>query len=518
MLSLFRWLWKQFTGIFGYVLPMFRSAGKGLRPWLFWMLHIVVIAAILAGLGWLNYWADLPRYLDAPSGWLAQIWLPLLFSLMYVNLWVGLSLWKLLRSESKSSPFPDIDQAWDAAVSAAERAGIDLQAVPLFLLLGRPAKTINCLFDSGKLRVTQTVLSADSPVNLYVSRDAAYLVCPECCLLGALAEWLVTLHVDQPGGAASSTELAEPDHGQVNGDEVPSLEVVAETADSRHGDRDEATTVPPVVRDAAEIAVWRARLRHLCYRVRMTRLPYTPVNGIMVLIPEVSTRSVSAANQAGFFAAEDLQIVAEVLQVRCPVLGIVVDAEELPGMDEFLSRIPQGKRGQRLGRRLPYVPDLPAEKRASLVIDATTWICGTLLPRLIYRVMPLAEHPEVNAELFRLSATLAARREALQAVMTQSLAPVTNPAVMMGGFYLAATGAEPHRQGFLADVFAQLLESQNVIAWTPDGLAEERSFWRKTVLGYSLLVLFFLLGIVLILLASFGEIRLSLAADTMNPG
>ena len=166
---------------------------------------------------------------------------------------------------------------------------------------------------------------------------------------------------------------------------------------------------------------------------------------------------------------------------------------------------------------LDGIENIAPAKRADLIADATDWICGTLVPRLSYRVMPLGEDPALNAQLFRLAATFTARRDAFQAVMTRTLAPATNAAITTGGYYLAATGVEPERQGFMTDVFAQLQESQNFIAWTPEGCAEERSLWRKAILGYLLLALFFAVLLFFGLLAALGDtiIRWNITANSL---
>ena len=269
-------------------------------------------------------------------------------------------------------------------------------------------------------------------------------------------------------------------------DDVPSLSD-AGPAESVP-DAESADAPIPLARNPVEIDRLSARLRHLCYLIRNARLPYAPVNGVMVLAPEVCTRSPSQAHQAGHFAAADLATVADVLQLRVPVVAVVVDAEGISGLPDFLGKIPTGKRGQRLGRRIPYVPRLTAGERGELVGQAVRWVCGTLVPRLVYRVMPVDGDPAEPSRLFQLVAGVAGRREALTRFFGQALAPDDNPAVLPGGCYLAATGPTADRQGFLADVFAQLVESQNFLAWTPAGLAEERSIRRRIVMGYAVLV------------------------------
>ena len=336
------------------------------------------------------------------------------------------------------------------------------------------------MFEAADLKATPLGTLADPPLRLYATREAAYLVCPGCSLLGGLADWVTR----EDGRATAGMGQSLADIPLMA--DVPSL--AADVPPAAKADDAPADEPPPLARNPAEIDRLTARLRHLCFLIRDARLPFAPVNGVMVLAPAASTRSPSQAHQAGHFAAADLATAAEVLQVRVPVVAVVVDAEELPGLPDFLGKIPVGKRGQRLGRRIPYVPRLDAAERSALVGHAVRWVCGTLVPRLVYRVMPIDGDPAEPSRLFRLVAGVAGRRDALSRFFGQALAPADNPAVLPGGCYLAATGPTPDVQGFLADVFAQLVESQNFLAWTPDGLAEERSLRRRTVVGYAVLV------------------------------
>src|SRR5437870_1376555 len=113
--------WDVIRRIVGLVLPFFshareyRAIGPGLKKFL----HVFLLACILAGLYWVNWYFDLSRYLPkAPTQFLRNSWLPIIFLLLYALLWLGWWLWKLLGPEEESSDFPDIDEAWEEASSA----------------------------------------------------------------------------------------------------------------------------------------------------------------------------------------------------------------------------------------------------------------------------------------------------------------------------------------------------------------------------------------------------------------
>jgi hypothetical protein len=452
---------------------MIGETARGSRPYVFWAVHIIVVVAVLVGLWWVNEHFDLVRYVEAPTEWLARVWLPLLALILYANAWAAFWLWRLLRPVARPSPFPDIDAAWEAAVESAERADVHFDRLPVFLIVGRPHGGDAALFEAARVKVMEYSAAGDPPVRVFATKDALFVAVDENSLLGGLAAW-----------ASATSETEEPPTDEtpdVASDQIPTLAAATEAPPEP-----EAAPLPavPLAKDPARIATLTARFRHLCGLLRGTRRPLCPVNGILVLIPEACTRSPALANQAGFFAAEDLRTAAEVLQVRCPVVGVICDAEQIPGFDEFLARVPVARRKQRLGRKLPYAARLSVADRAALIVESVRWQTTTLVPRLVYRVMPPVTEPAANAKLFQLAVAIHARTDAIVRVFTRVLAPEQNEAVLPAGCFFAATGPTAERQGFLTDVLAQLLDGQNFVAWTAAGRADEAATTRRTMLGY----------------------------------
>lgn len=475
MITLLRWIWSKIAKFFTLLLPMLGHSASGLRPWLFWILHVVVLGGVLVGLWWVNERYDLARYVEAPTNWLAHLWLPLLALILYANAWTAVFLWRTLRPLARPSPFPDIDQAWEEERSSAERAGIHINRLPVFLIVGRPVGDIPALFEAARVKVTEYSAPGFPPVRLFASREAVFVASDECSLLGSLAGMAAV----EPGEESEETTEPTP----------PTIAVPSLAADADSPPEPEATPVPavPLAKDPARIALLTARLRHLCHLLRETRRPLCPINGIVLLVPETCTRTSALANQAGYFAAEDLRAAAEVLQLRCPVVGIVCDCEQIPGFDEFLKRVPMARRKQRLGRKLPSLARLPVSDRQALIQGSVRWVTTTLVPRLVYRVMPSFSEPGPNARLLQLTVAVHARTDALVRFFTRALAPENNEAVLPIGCYFAATGRIAETQGFLTDVLSQLLDCQNFVAWTAQGRREEAIVARRTVLGYILI-------------------------------
>jgi hypothetical protein len=480
VLTLFRWFWGKIKAFFGLLLPMLGRVAHPGRGF-FWAVHVLLIVAILAGLAWLNYWLDLPRYLESPNEWWARAWLPLLFLLLYVNLWLGRGLWRLLQADARPSAFPDLDAAWADAMTALDRAGADPRRLPLFLVLGRPRSGDEALFEAGRIKAA-ALAGPRAPVRVFSASDAIYVTCPDASLLGGLAAWAER----QPDPA----EIPETPNAAPS--VFPALAEENEVSTKSFAGEDPGAPLPPLAKDRAELDRLAARLRHVCELVRRLREPLCPVNGILLVVPEAATRSAAGANQAAALGGDDLRLAAESLQVRCPVLGIVCDADRLPGVRDLLGLLPPSKRDQRLGRRLPYVPRLGSTDRVALIEGAVRWMCSALVPRMVYRLAPAAADADgpatfTSARLFGLAVEIDRRQESLARMFGRMLTSAAADAPLAGGCFLAATADTPDGQGFLADVFSQLIEGQNFITWTAAARAEDQSLRRRTILGYAAL-------------------------------
>lgn len=467
MIVLFQWLWGRFAAAVGLILPMIgRAADTARKPAVYWVFHVILIAAILVGLGWLNHYFDLPRYVHSPLSILARVWLPLLFLLVYVDLWLARGLWLLLQPSARPSPHPDIDAAWADALQAIDRAGLDLGRVPVFLVLGEPVGGADALFAASGLALNP--MGNGEVVRVFAGPGAVFVTAPDACLTGGLAKWAATLAGPRPSVQAEAVPAT---------DAVPSLTAVPESTDGSV-----AVPVPPLTKNPPEMDRLAGRFAYLLERVRRTRRPFTPVNGVLVLVPETCTRSETVAGPAAAVIARDVAAVTDVAEVRCPVLPVVCDGEQLPGVVELLELLPAERRGQRLGRKLPYAPRLSPKDRGDLLANAVRWVCGDLVPRLTYRVMPADERASA---LVRLTAELHNRREVMAGQFARAFGSDEVGTVWVGGWYMAATGPTAERRGFLADVFSQLLEGQNFVAWTATGRERERVLNRWTWAGYA---------------------------------
>src|SRR5438128_2414915 len=122
----------------GLVLPVFAKASDFRRwnPWVWRVLHLLLVLGILTLMWWLNRVYDVGYFLQAVPTAYRQFFLPVLFLLVYALCWLFYWLLRLLGEEEAEAEFPDVAAAWRDAVHQLDRAGVALADAPLFLILG----------------------------------------------------------------------------------------------------------------------------------------------------------------------------------------------------------------------------------------------------------------------------------------------------------------------------------------------------------------------------------------------
>jgi hypothetical protein len=464
-----------------------------------WILHALLVVAIVLGLYAINQRYRLETDLLSPFPRLHPYWLPVLFVLVYAGGWLGWWFFKLL-TDSRTGEFPDIDAAWAAGLAALNAAGIEPREVPLFLLVGKPRSGTADFFAATRLpfAVRAEPRRADAPIRVYATREAAFVTCEGACVLARLADLLAVRPapaVVQPVPAAS---------GPVDLLDSPGAPAEVIAGEPRLPVPDAAERAPPppdtwLPRPGAdraarvpsdEAARLARRLTYLCRQIAERRRPYCPANGIIWLLPVAATESEPLADQAAAAGAADRVAAETGLQVHCPAAAVVCDAQELTGFRDLLRGLPEA-RERLLGRSFPLVPGVPPGQWPAVLADGTDWVARHLVPGVVYqRFGSEAEGTGerwsgANARLWELTAELFARRAAVARLLAQGVADGTSRPPMLAGAYLAATGPDEQDQAFAAGVVRQLIVSQNSVAWTDAAEAEERDHRRMTGIGYA---------------------------------
>ncbi len=535
------WLWKQVVSLFGTIMPerwkpaTMALAAKGktesatakfepsrLMVGLWWIIHLVIVAVVVLALWYVNSLYDLDKVLRSPWPWLHKFWLPLLFLLGYTLCWLGWYLWKLLGPERETESYTDIDEAWAEAVYALKEAGVSIEQTPLFLILGRPAGSVDDLFFASQLplQVRTVPRKAEAPLHVYANKEGIYVTCEGASLLGRAAQLLTAKeNVESSGfyqtlgpaalGRARPPELLRPP--------VPSAEKKAEPPPDETGvlENKAETSVaemllPEPSGSTASFVAYRqplrllqnideaerltARLKYLCRRIARQRHPYCSVNGLLILAPLAATDNDADAHQAGLIIQRDVRAARESLRVRCPIETVLCDLEKLSGFLDLMGQFTEERqRQQLLGRTFPLVPQVDPEQFPKMISGGLEWLCQSLLPSVVYQFLQMEKPGDGNADetlrrnarLVQLLGELRDRQPRWSHILTQGIAVQEKQMPLLGGGFLCATGPDAAReQAFVHDVFRLLIENQNSVAWTPEALDENRDYLRWARLCY----------------------------------
>ncbi|MFO0901096.1 MAG: type VI secretion protein IcmF/TssM N-terminal domain-containing protein [Pirellulales bacterium] len=518
------------------VLPIVAIRERPRFPtWLLWGLHLALVALALGGLGWLGYWLGLDGDVAAHSEFLRRTWLPLLCLLTYAGGWVAWWLVQQLRAPAEQGAHPDLDEAWQEAQHALDRAGIDLAATPLYLVLGKPAGPELTFFQAAHmpLAVAQTA-SGEQPLRVFAQPDAVYVCLSGVSLLADMARRLATVRQPEPAPSRAAVvaprAVPQPARTLVAAAASGASSAAARSTGAALAERPTTVSAPndlaPAARSAAaldelesltraaqeDLAVpasmpeqlraddvqhHAARLDYVCQRIARSRAPYCPVNGVVVLLPYAAFTSDASAAQCAAALEQDLRTVGEATRVACPVVSVVCDLERAPGGHEFLARFPAEQRDRRLGAQLPLVDHIDERALRENLELATRWSLVDMAAGIVHRLFEFGGADEAartaaadgNVALYRLLSDLRELQPRLSRCLTRALSASGVWHWRLCGLYLAATGADTLReQAFAAGIPTQLAEVQDAVAWTRDALEEDAAWRRWTVAGYTGLV------------------------------
>jgi hypothetical protein len=492
------WVGSLFQSLLGLLTPLFSEENlTGMARALWLALHIALIAGIAIGLWFLDvyvtkWWTIIP----GTSLWLRQAWLPILFLLFYAMLLLAWVLYRLLVQEEMPGDFPDIDQAWGMAVDALRQAGLKPDDLPLYLILGQPEGGPEALIRASGLNIKlQQVPSGDPPVCLFGAEDGLFVMCPGASVLGSLARELTSPITRGPaveeGGSSNERTLKPGEGGDGQSLEIQAIFARAPGGDPRRLPAPErrelrrmerlASTMRPASRQAEQLEVQTARLRHFCRLLVRDRKPYSAVNGILVLVPFAGLDSPQDAADVGDACKRDMEAARSALGVHCPVFVTICDMESAPGFSDFIAGHPVEERRRRIGQRTALVPQLKGgpEAVAAMFRSLAEWICQGFLRTSIVGKFRLEGSPtptleealQGNARLFELLCDMQVKRANLARILEEGFSTYAPPErLLFGGCYLAATGPSdpPNQQAFLAGVFGRLQEKVDAIYWTDE--------------------------------------------------
>jgi hypothetical protein len=453
----------------------------------------------------------------------------ILFVLFYAIVRVLLYLLHLLGVEDESD-FPDIEDDWKDILTALNRERIHLDELPLFLVNGFTPQQEQSAFEAAsniEWRVIAPPLSqASAVVRVFARDDAVFL-----CATGIGTTNCQQGKVSEVGDGTSDSGIVRPTMGVTGtmkaGDLKPALaqarsmtgtqvslsaaaaaEPVTAATPARGMGAFFGTMAPGGLKRAMEsfsainkgslkgygkkrvsplnemeTLVGTRRMQFLCSLISRTRAPFCQINGMLQAIPFSWASDPDYARKLAPAIREDLVAVHDSFQLQFPVVAVVTEMDSVTGMKDFLlraERMQPGLRLSRSGSSFAAGADVN-DKNAEWVVDrGMQWFRGW-----VYTAFSADIDNRDNQKLFQMLCEISQRRQALVALLRDSLYRIFRPGVRLHGVYFCATGRASTEQGFIRGVLDKLPESQNMVAWAPQLI---RSRQRSRMLSTFLLL------------------------------
>lgn len=492
------------------------------------ILALLLFVAIFWGLYLLGDYLGLQRVLGGPLPWLRPYWLPLLVILFCVTFYLAVRLWGLLGPEKDANAFPDLDASWAEAEASLVQAGINVRDVPLFLMLGKPYGSVDAIFSGSKITwlVRQVPLRVDAPFQVYAHKQAIFVALGEHSMLGKVLDQLAKgVPADEPLPSAQVSVFHDAPLPPVTDAILPAADPLAspnllaeELAPGRSAIAfDSGPRIPtleertakqlqsrwqPIVPEVLDLA--RRRFNAMVRILAKYRRPYCTANGVLIVTPQTGLANAIDAGHVAAAIEEDLSIITKGGQTRCPAWLMVADLHTIPGFDALFASLDSERRQRLLGRDLPFHPDLGPDALGGMTASAIDSFLGSLslLSQKLFVIesahAAAAQAFVTNGKLFELVEHLEQRRAGLEIVVRRIIHGHSPDGLYFGGFYLAATGADPNSdQAFVPGVFRLLIDHQNKVQWTDEALEEETDYQRWATFGYAAMGAFCLLLFVL---------------------
>jgi IcmF-related N-terminal domain len=502
----------RIRALVGLVIPMFAEAAdfRSWAPWVRVLVTCIVLGVIIAGLLILNDLPFVQRFLKIQANTAVQrFYLPLLFIVVCIFSWLAYYWWQLYN-QNEQEEYPDIVAAWEDATLALSRDGISLGDLPVYLVLGRPIGGEETLFEAGKQTVTLYTTDEQAPIQVYANEQGIYVCTSGASTWGYFCQLLADpkygLHEKEIGNTLAVGTIAvdiltpaglDPQvldryyaylrktSAELTEDEAADLQELSELINSK------GRSKRRLLVSQEEQTLGPRRLACVCRLITASRLPFLPINGVLVMVPWNTLETEDSSRTAISLLANDLASARNTLRLRYPHLVLVCDLELARGFERFRRGFNTQQLAGRIGQRLPLVPaDRPIEEMPDVLAAAAESICQNTLPWHVIKSMQIEWPPDlrkttnfvpsVNRELFDFVHNLFQRAPRLARLLASGMPIETESTDALGrlplvaGCYLAATGNTAKQQAFVASVFQRLDETQSAVCWSDHAIEDNR--------------------------------------------
>ena len=480
-------------------------------PFLKWLANLKpeVLAAVLTFIFLLVIWiitrfASGEQYAQQSTQWIGWGMQLGVIVLIPVVLYVFL---KVLLQPPKS-PFPDIDESWNAGLDALAKAGLPIKDLPLYVVLGlKDTKQIRRIMESsGRKFDVEGATGTGQSLIWYGSQDQAYVFLAD---VGAYTEFSqrslgqslvsqtneqdisATANISQfyqapVGSPTQPEELDEPIMSTVKAEDAVASSLAAS---GYAAPQEPASAEPPRETYRAKASKQRKRLNHLCGLARRARQPVSPVNGILINVDVDVLESFphEMANQL----RNDLSGLASELGVTCACTAMVSGMEKDPGFVDFAQRLIQENGAEfgksKFGRSYRSWSPASAEQLEQIATAAVETFDHFVHLLFTKRDALSAEHIQGNRDLVVFVCRLYGRiLPGLQTLLGKGCG--TPPSVTevefprFSGCYFV--GHDSRHDYFAEKVFERVDETMGELEWTRTTKRREDGWRTLSNLGY----------------------------------
>lgn len=413
--------------------------------------------------------------------------------------------------ERDVSRFPDIVEAWQAALTELRWQGISPADTPLFLVLGAASdeEEERLLAEAPCEFVAMGAPQGAAALHVYGGPDAIFVCLATCARLSDIVR-----HADRrsvaavpaavPGLEASAVASSDAIRGTVmigQAEAETPVEAappvmpahVPPIAAGRNDTIDisqvaVATEAPSMRSPSPQAATadrreMRERLAYFCGLLRGARGGVAALNGIMAIVPGGRLMRGSVDPQSlGQALGDDVATVLATTGVRPPVVVVAACMESEPGFVEFIRRMPAAQRNQRVGQKFPTGIPASHDQLGSLAVRACAHVEDLITGRLFRApdALSVAGNDRLATLLARLRGDLAPRlKTVLQRALLAPEGESNGMTPFVAGCYLVSSGAAENARGFIRGVFERFIDPDTGclgdLEWTSQELAADEA-------------------------------------------
>lgn len=420
---------------------------------------VAVFLVLMVIVVWVAFWID-PN--NVP--WRHSMSLRRILTVIALVLILPLIVYQVIRLwlEGDLPKYPDIDFAWNAGLEELDKQGLSIESLPVFVIIGSSGDRFEkAMMDASEVEYRlRGIPDGTAALHWYADPRGIFLCLSTTSRLSALSTLQSKREEEDLDLAASSRQRELVDEPLLTTQE--SLE-------------------------------FGNRLEYVCGLLHRARQPAAPCNGILtVLTLSALQLTDSRIDEWEKVIRADLNLLQRVLQVRCPVVGLVIGMEKEQGFRELIRRVGSEHSGARL-RRFGKGFDLNAvpstEQLSSFAVHVSSVFEDWTY--LLFRQPGALTRPG-NRHLYAL---LCRVRLSFQSSLSRLLAKgfghrpnssAGDDPMMFAGCYFAATGETPDRQAFVRGVIDKLYDEQESLQWTGEAISESRRYARLSKIVWML--------------------------------